>query len=254
MSLASTIESLDEVPEALREHYTPRGGKFVLDTDGDPRVVSARREAQEERKKRQELEARLKAYGDLKPEDVDALKTRRKRDDDDEETASQRMQRLRDELDRTKRDSDLSMREREAELARMKSELVLERIGTRIRSVAQTRVEPWAIEDAVLNGMRVFRQDEAGKIVAYDGEERLLSKSGDDLTMDEWLEGMRSSRPGWFGSGGGGTGNTGGGAQHQGGGNGQSRARPKQRSLMTPQEASQAITDMGMEAYLQLPQ
>lgn len=251
MALAATVDTLDDVPEPLREHYVARNGKFVLDTEGDPRIVNARREAQEERRKRQELETKLKAFGDLKPEDIEPLRTRRRQEDQEDETAAQRMQRLRDELDRTKRDGELTMRERDSELTRLKGELVQERIGTRIRSVAQAKLQSWAIDDAVLNGMRTFRQDDAGKVVAFDGDERLLGKNGEDLTIDEWLDGMRQARPGWFAQNG--TGNQGGGAQHQSTTTPSTRARPKTRSEMTPSEKAACITDLGMDGYLDLP-
>lgn len=251
MALAATVDTLEEVPELLREHYIARNGKFVLDTEGDQRIVNARKEAQEERRKRQELENRLKGFGDLKPEDIEALRMRRKREEDEEETASQRMQRLRTELDEVKRSTEMTTREKDAALAQVRAELNQERIGTRIRSVAQAKVQSWAIEDAVLNGMRTFRQDETGKISAFEGDERLLGKNGEDLTIDEWLDGMRQSRPGWFPEGSA-NGNQGGGAQHQAS-RAASRARPKNRSEMTPSEKSASISELGMEGYLSLP-
>lgn len=255
MALASMVDSLDEVPEVLREHYVPRkDGKFVLDTEGDSRVSSARRGEERAKLELKAAQDRLKAFeaqGITKPEDIDGLRTRRRKEDDEEETAAQRMQRLRNELDDVKRNTDMSVREKDAALAQVRAELNQERIGTRIRSVAQARVYPWAIEDVVLNGMRTFRQDETGKISAFDGDERLLGKNGEDLTMDEWLDGMRQSRPGWYPEGSN-TGNRGGEAQHQNVRQA-TRARPKSRSEMTPEEASAAITELGSDGYMNLP-
>ena len=34
--LKSIIDSLDQVPEEMRPHYTSSGDRFVLDLDGEP--------------------------------------------------------------------------------------------------------------------------------------------------------------------------------------------------------------------------
>ena len=253
MALAAIVSNLDDVPESLREHYQERGGKWHLDTEGDEAKVRLNRDLAAERKRRQELEDRLKGFGDLKPEDVEGLRQRRRREDDDDETASARMQRLRAELEETKRAAELSVRERDQEMARIKSELSQERIGARIRTTAQSKLVTSALDDAVFYGMRVFREDADGKFAAFDANgERLLGKSGEDLSLDEWLEDRRKDRPHWFSTSG--TGNQGGGAGHQGSGTAQSRARPRQRSQMTAEEKAAAIGELGIEAFMQIPQ
>lgn len=248
MALPLTIDKLDDVAEAFREHYVERNGKFALDTDADPRLTTARREAGEERKKRQALEQEMTSL----KQQIEELGKRRQRDDDDQETSTQRLNRLRTELEQAKRESEDTRRQKELEALQLKTELTQERIGNRIRSAANGKLLTGAVEDAVLFGMRVWKQDEAGKIAAFDDAgERLLGKNGEDLTIEEWLDQRRTDRGHWFAQQG--SGNQGGGAGHQGSGNGAARARPKQRSQMTPQEKAAAIGDMGMEAYLALP-
>ncbi|QDU67701.1 hypothetical protein [Engelhardtia mirabilis] len=82
MTLKAKIESLDEVPEALREHYSPADGddggfKLSVEKSGGLALVSeegalkaardARREADEAKRLEREARQRLEAFGDLEP-------------------------------------------------------------------------------------------------------------------------------------------------------------------------------------------
>lgn len=256
MALAAIVENIEDLPEIVREHYVQKGTKWVLETEGDEAKLRLNRDLAEERKKRQELEKNLQRYGATTPEEVEALRVRRRKEDDEEETATQRVTRLRDELDRTKRDTEITLREKDAEVTRIKGELTQERIGARIRTAAQGSrdFQTSAQEDAVLLGMRVFREDETGKIAAFDPTgERMLGKSGDDLTIDEWLDQRRADRRHWFG-GQQGTGNQGGGAQHQSNNANQNRARPKTRSAMSDKEKAAAVGELGIEGFMEIPE
>lgn len=83
MALQRTIEKAAFValPEALKTEYVERDGKYALNVDDSP-MLSA---LETERQARKDLEARLKGYGDLTPEQVKALtegKTKAERDKD----------------------------------------------------------------------------------------------------------------------------------------------------------------------------
>jgi len=70
------------LPAAMKEVYTERGGKYVLDAD-DAEGLKSSLEA--ERAAKEALEAKLAGYGDLTPEQVKALsegKTKAERDKD----------------------------------------------------------------------------------------------------------------------------------------------------------------------------
>lgn len=250
MTLAAIVSDINDVPAALREHYIERNGKFHLDTEGDEGKVRLNRDLADERKKRQALERDLQAHR----QELEDLRAKRGKSDDDEDTTSdRRLAKLRIEMDELRRSSDAATREKDAEAARLKSELTRERIGARIRSTASGKVVSTAIEDVVNAGMAIFREDESGKYAAFDVYgERLLGKSGEDLGFDEWVEQRRTDRPHWFGNAGG-SGNQGGGAGHQGSGQSGQRPRPKKRSEMTPQEKAAAISELGSDGYLALP-
>lgn len=254
MALAMTVDKLDEIPEALREHYVEKNGKFILDTDTDPRVITARKEAEQERRKRQELE---RAQETLRKE-LEESKTKRAKDEGDEETAAQRYQRLRLEKEEADRKAEAQQRDFQQREAQYRSKIFQLDMGSKIRTAAQKirGLSPSAVEDAVMLGMAVFREDDQGKIAAFDASgERLLGRNGEDLTIDEWIADRRTDRPHWFeAAAGGGSGNQGGGAAHQGAGTGPPRARPRKRSEMTAAEKAAAIGDMGIEQFMALPE
>jgi hypothetical protein len=247
MALPQTVETLEDIPQPLREHYVERQGKWHLDTETDPRLAMARRDSVEEKRKRQDLEKKLQEV----QQELETVKTRRRTDDDDEPTDSRRLQRQREEADRQMRDLQTQVQVLQGQLSQTSSTLTRERIGSRLRGAAQKAgLLSHAVEDAVKWGMDVFKQDGDGKVAAFEGEERLLGKSGDDMTMDEWLNERRQDKPHWFQTQG--TGNTGGSANHQGSAPSQ-RARPRRRSEMTASERAHLIEDIGMEPYLRLP-
>jgi hypothetical protein len=78
MALKLEVESMDEIPENLRDLYVEKGGKFVLDVDGLPDIGGLTRKRDEllretkaEREKRQALESAL-----AEREEADALKNK----------------------------------------------------------------------------------------------------------------------------------------------------------------------------------
>lgn len=78
--LAAVVESLESVPQAYRELYTPSdGGKFVLDADvtDHPATLGLRSKNQELIRGQNDLKTKFKAFEGLDPEDVQAaLKAR----------------------------------------------------------------------------------------------------------------------------------------------------------------------------------
>lgn len=74
--LKATIDTLESIPEALREHYVRHeaSGKFVLDVpDHRDHVKTLNGEAKAHREKAQALESKLAAYGGADPERVSSL-------------------------------------------------------------------------------------------------------------------------------------------------------------------------------------
>jgi hypothetical protein len=73
MAMKCVIESLEDVPEALREHYTPENGKFVLATQGElPKIKEFRNSNVELTRERDSQRAALHAFEGLDPAKVRA--------------------------------------------------------------------------------------------------------------------------------------------------------------------------------------
>jgi hypothetical protein len=78
MALKMVLESLDDVPEALHEHYAEKDGKFILDADGvdeHPAVANLRNAYRAEQDKRRKVADDLKQANErlsVLPEDFDA--------------------------------------------------------------------------------------------------------------------------------------------------------------------------------------
>jgi len=72
--LKHMVDSLDSLPEALRSHYVPRDGKFVVQVEGyTERIAALNAEAKTHREAKEAAEARLAAFKDIDPERVATL-------------------------------------------------------------------------------------------------------------------------------------------------------------------------------------
>lgn len=77
MTLPAAVESLDDIPEEAQEHYREDGGEFVLAVDGikqHPKVSSLANAFEEQKSRREELQGKLKQFGDVTPGDVEQLR------------------------------------------------------------------------------------------------------------------------------------------------------------------------------------
>lgn len=81
MKLVPVVDSLDAVPEALREAYVPADGKFVLDTDvaQHPGASGLRANNKQLQAEKQALAEKYKPFEGLDPADVTAAIEERKR-------------------------------------------------------------------------------------------------------------------------------------------------------------------------------
>lgn len=97
MPIKKIVNSLDEVAEELRSHYTKRGDKFVLDVEGDD-DTTALRNAKDREKARADEEASMRRDAEKRERDL-----QRKLD---EATNSPETARLTSELEKATKDRD----------------------------------------------------------------------------------------------------------------------------------------------------
>lgn len=85
MTLKARVESIEEVPEALREHYAEQDGVYVLQAEGmktEEDVSKVQEALDKERKARRDAEKKAKELESNVPEDFDPEEWRRLKDSD----------------------------------------------------------------------------------------------------------------------------------------------------------------------------
>lgn len=216
--LKPTYEKIDDVPEAHRELYTEKGGKWELTgvegvkTTADvDRLSKSLHAAQEDNKK---LKAALKAFEPLgKPDEVQAKLDRIEElealaaaaggtdEKKIEELVTKRVEgKLRSATTPLERQLKQINDERTAlaeELTALKAEKTRRTLHDEIRAAAthkdvNMRVE--AIEDAQILGERVFEVTTDGKVLTRDGVPGITP----GLKPAEWLRDLQQSRPHWW--------------------------------------------------------
>lgn len=243
MALKAILESLDDVPSELHEHYREEDGKFILDLDDSvndhPTVANLKssfeKQKQENRKLRDraaKAEKQIEEFGDVTPETMEELQQeledlRAKRDageiGDDPGAIEKKVQEIVEQrLEREKRPI-----QRELEKATKERDELQQTVGTKEERIKQfviddavsraadtAKVVPSAKRDILLHARSVFDIDEDGNLIGKDD-----GGADPDLTPDKWLEAQREDAPHWFPQ------STGGGAE--GGGGGVPGAGPK---------------------------
>lgn len=199
-----TFDSRDEIPEAFRESYVERNGKFVPD-DGFQRQL-----LDEKKKADAELAKIRQALGDRKPEDIAALlKAQQEAEEERQRKAGEHDKILEKRINETKAEYE----KRISELAPYKTKYEDSVLEGAIRKAAiAANVNAKDLEEYVIpltKGRRITL-DEQGKLVVKD-------KEGDPtgLTVEKFFaETFKAESPKFYegtgGSGGGATAGTGG--------------------------------------------
>jgi hypothetical protein len=207
MALRQQYTLVAEIPESLREHYTEKDGRFVLQTDPPSEDVSGLKTALEsERRLKREAEAALSGlktrFEGIDPTDVAELRARVESVKDKEiydkeglETlVNRRTQQLRDDHARV-----LAAKEREA--SQLKDAAIQsdqkwrkDRIKTHLLAAATAAgVDADAVTAAVMLGEEVFLDlDDKGNLLAKSGEDVQYGKDGiSPLQPREWFLSIR---------------------------------------------------------------
>lgn len=259
--LKAVLESLDDVPEALRGEYAEQDGKFVLQIDGEKPKPSGNDDAsglkkalEKEREARKTAESAMKRLtaqiGDLDPEKArEAMKTLAELEEKNllgegkfEEAVQRRVERF---AEQQKAELEKARTENSTLTQRLEEVLVDAAIRT---AATKGGMLPSAVEDAVLFGKQVFKLRD-GEPVPMSGDE--VISSGKDpnkpLSMEEWISARAEDRPHWFGQSGGG-GATGSGDR---GANGAvSITRDEARDLGRYKAAKEAAEKQGVELQI----
>lgn len=197
--LKATIESLDAVPEQVREFYEPKDGKFTLRVEG----VVPKTRLDEFRDTnialKRQLEELTTRFDGVDPEKYRELSDKAQRERDRKLIDAGKVDELVNErVSSMKAAYETQIQARDAELAKSRQHLESLVIDNGIRdAAAKAGVRPTAIEDVLLRGRTLFRLQD-GKAVPMDGDKPIYGKNGDPMMIDEWVSSLSDRAPHLF--------------------------------------------------------
>lgn len=227
MALKVIFDKIDDVPEAVREHYTEVDGKFVLGVDGAdalPAMKGLRDENAKrrisERKATESLAIYTTAFGTRKPDEILGILDRVPELEaaaagriDETKINSMVETRLGAKLGPVQRQVSTlttSLAEKDAIIVGYQTKERTRAVHDSVRAaIGQSKgFQPSATEDALMLAERMFEVSEDGKVVTKDG---VGVTPGVDAVV--WLTDLQTKRAHWWGptEGGGAGGNRGGG-------------------------------------------
>lgn len=208
MALKAIVTKLDEVPEESRALYTEKDGVFVLDIEGieshpgAKALKNALDREKAERVKRQETIDALKkdaeAFKDLDPEKArDALAKVAEIEDKKlisegkiDELVEAKVERMRADFDAQIKAKDGTIAELTGSSDKLTHELADIKIFSAIRDEALANgAKSEALDDIVNRGRSIWHLiDGAPTAIKVDtDDERMFGKTGDALTIQEWV-------------------------------------------------------------------
>lgn len=248
--LTAVVDSLDVVPEAHRDLYVERDGRYVIDVEGldEPAGPKLKNALHRER------EARLKAEHDAralseKIEGIDFDEMRRLQDEERkrkdgelisagkvDELVNERIKAVQQEFAKTKQQLETEKQEAAEQLNRLLIDSEVARLAAS-KGVAAT-----AVDDVIWRARQLFRRDQDGTVRGYSGATPLFSAKDatQSLSIEEWLGDLAGRAPHLFAP------STGAGAQPTGS-KGATPRRPVREWTAT--EKSAYIAEHGAEAY-----
>ena len=211
MALFMTFTTSADIPEALREHYVEKDGRWVLQTDPPADDVTGLKTALEsERRLRRDAESQsssLKSrFEGITPEEVaslrDTVKNLKDKDiydkDGLEALIARRTQEMRSDFQRKLTAAEREVAQTTQRHADLDRTWRRDRVETALlHAITVAGVAKQAVPDAVSRGLTLFLDiDDQGRPVAKKGEEVLYDKDGiNPLSPDEWIVGLKLAAP-----------------------------------------------------------
>jgi hypothetical protein len=190
--LKASYDQQADIPTAYSDLYTDVGGKWVLDAEGIEDVAGLRSALARLKAERTELKKDLERYKDV---DLEAYETLRSaaEDGDKKKTKSGKAS---EEEAYAKRLKDATT-QLEQENQRMRTELARERITSGLKSAALAGgIREDAIDSMVdVWSSKVWRLDDKGNPRAFNGEDQVYGRTGEPLSMPEFVEQELKAKP-----------------------------------------------------------
>jgi hypothetical protein len=203
MTIKALYESETEIPEAFRELFVEKNGKFEVQIEGMKTVADVERVQAVVRKltdEKKALKDQLSAYGEHKAEDVqtklleyDVLKARLDGGADEaklEEIRKKMENQIKVPLVKELEETRAKLGEALKQVEGLNGTLTRGKIESEFRSAASAaKVRSEAIED-ILRYQDEFELGEGGV--------QLKNGDGVGTTLSQWLENMKDKRPHWW--------------------------------------------------------
>jgi hypothetical protein len=190
MTLKATYAKLEEIPEAHRELYVEKDGKFVLPVEGlvgKDKLDEFRQTNIDLRKQVEELTSK---FDGVDPELFRELNDKAERERQKKLIAADKVDDLVNErLTAAKAGFDKEKKALEEERRKLSIQLEGLLIDNAVRDAAtKSGVRSGAVDDVLLRARQVFKVVD-GKAVAFDGDKQLFGSTGDPLTVPEYISG-----------------------------------------------------------------
>lgn len=261
MKLKSTYSKKEDIPEHLREFYEEKDGKWVLDHDIEiPNTASLKSDLAGERRRRQELEAKVKRWEDIgkSEEEIAELIAKHKEREEDDLASKGKWDQLKQQLVETHNAETAKLRKKiddqAKEIGSLQGSINDMLVDSNANAaIAEHSGDPELLMPFVRKRLRITEVEGKKKIevLGEDGNIKLNGK-GEQITVSELVAEMRGNER--FGKLFKASGSSGGGSPPGGGGGGNASHQYKRRSdFKTEKERAEFIDNVGLEEYQKLP-
>ena len=207
MALELIVDTLDSVPEALKDMYVASEGKFKLDVNGIEDTKGLKSALEKERQAAKEAREALRKF-----DGIDPLKTKEfmaKFENDEEaqliangkidEVFQKRTEKWRLEEERQKKELGDKIAAAESKANTYKDRVLDDAFRSAANKISD--IQTGAVDEMLLGHLRtIFALDENGRAVQYneDGSVVIGKDGKSPYSPEEYLEGCRATKPWLF--------------------------------------------------------
>lgn len=252
MSLQAIVESLDDVPEALRDQYVENGdGKFKLDVQGvefPDDVAPLKNALDREKAQRREFAKKLKQFDGVDLEKYNELLEKQREAEEKKLLDEGEVEKLIEKRTlRMREDHEKELQETKQKLTHLESKLRSEVVTSKVNkaAVAANVLDEKSLRLIEMMAANSIKFKDDGTYAIFEGDEEQFGSDGQPLSIEEWMTDLASEYPNLFKD------SQGSEARKQ---TSRSTVTKKPRSQMTVKEKSAFIAEQGQEAFLALPE
>lgn len=216
MALKAILDSLDGLSDELKKLYAQKDGKFHLDVEGlipASKLDEFRTNNIALLKEKDALTEKLKGFDGIDVAKLKELQATEQKVKEGQLIAAGKFDEVfASKLDPIKKEFQTQLDATKKENQALHSRLETLMIDDQLTKLATTKgLRPTAIDDMIARGQRVFKLKDGKPVALGQDGAQILTKSGDPVTMQTWIDSLATDAPHLFqsSSGGGANGNNG---------------------------------------------